>query len=470
MEAKNGFLERPLLTSSASLDSSVNGRCMDTLDEEEYHPFQQKQRTADKEERKTSKSSLTHLDTDAIPTNSGYLTCFLLLNTMIGSGILNQPYVFYESGIVGGVIGFILSAALTWLGLLILTDSGIKLGVYNYSACCMSILGPVGEKAVDWSILLLGCGAHIGYVLVVGDLGSSLITGWGCHSYICTEASVIMISSVLFISPICLFRHYGHFAWLSVFSVISILLVLFLVLIAGPMKENEGEIKVFDAFGSMRSLGSILFSLSCTPANFQAYLSTEKKSQNSKSWAKITGAAMIIGSVMCAAMGITGYVSFKEKTESEILDNFSQHPFDFFKVMVATHLILYIPVNFTITRYSLVKVFFNRANAEELNWKNHLFVTFGLLSCNTAITIMLLGTGLSSGKAFSLILDITGGVGGTLLAFILPSAMYINSHKVNDKLYNISGIIFVLSFFLMGAVLWGIVVDQLDPSNDDASS
>lgn len=37
------------------------------------------------------------------PNNSKYLTTFLLLNTMIGSGILNQPYVFYASGFIGAV-------------------------------------------------------------------------------------------------------------------------------------------------------------------------------------------------------------------------------------------------------------------------------------------------------------------------------------------------------------------------------
>lgn len=37
------------------------------------------------------------------PNNSAALSTFLLLNTMIGSGILNQPYVFEESGILGGV-------------------------------------------------------------------------------------------------------------------------------------------------------------------------------------------------------------------------------------------------------------------------------------------------------------------------------------------------------------------------------
>lgn len=38
------------------------------------------------------------------PNNSAALSTFLLLNSMIGSGILNQPYVFASSGILGGVM------------------------------------------------------------------------------------------------------------------------------------------------------------------------------------------------------------------------------------------------------------------------------------------------------------------------------------------------------------------------------
>ena len=145
-------LGSPLLPSCADTegsDASIDGRCLDTVDETEFNSLQDIKRLTGKNGPEISVSSMTYFPPEAIPANSGYLTCFLLLNTMIGSGILNQPYVFYESGVVGGVIGFILSAVLTWIGLLILTDSGIKLGVYNYSACCLSILGPRGEKAVD---------------------------------------------------------------------------------------------------------------------------------------------------------------------------------------------------------------------------------------------------------------------------------------------------------------------------------
>eukprot|EP01036_Dinobryon_divergens_P044402 gene44402-59253_t len=41
-----------------------------------------------------------HNNISAIPQNSAALTTFLLLNTMIGSGILNQPFVFENSGML----------------------------------------------------------------------------------------------------------------------------------------------------------------------------------------------------------------------------------------------------------------------------------------------------------------------------------------------------------------------------------
>lgn len=37
-----------------------------------------------------------------------------------------------------------------------------------------------------------------------------------------------------------------------------------------------------------------------------------------------------------------------------LTDNFPQRGFDFFKVMIVAHLILYIPVNFIIMRYRYV--------------------------------------------------------------------------------------------------------------------
>ena len=410
----------------------------------------------DFQEKVRSDSVYSHIS----PSNSAALTTFLLLNTMIGSGILNQPFVFKESGVVGGVIGYVIASILTWLSIVILNEAGVKLNILEYSGLARSTFGTKGEKLFDYTIVVTGCGAHFGYVIIVGETLSSLLDSWGCASFMCSEVSVILISVVLFMSPLCLFRHFGHFAWLSVFSVVAILAVLFLVIIAGPLKQHEGEIKIFDGLGALKSIGSILFSLSCAIANFQAYTTTEPKSQNPTSWMMITGVAILVGSLMCAGMGISGYLAFRDDTEGEILDNFVEPGFDFFKVMVAVHLILYIPVNFVVTRYSLCKVVYAK-KAESLPWRQHVIVTFSLLAFQTGFVILLLAIGFSSGAAFSLILNITGGIGGTLATFMLPAAMYMKLHDKGDSLYTISLVVMVVAFILFVGIMSGIVLDSL---------
>lgn len=250
--------------------------------------------------------------------------------------------MFYESGVVGGIIGYLLASTMTWLGINILTAAGLRAHLYEYGALTKFALGRKGEILIDVSIII-GCfGALLGYILVVGSTLSGLLNSWGCQSDACGMYLTTIISVSCFVLPVSLFRHFGHLAWLSLFSVFAIACVLFLVIIGGPLLASEGSVRVFNALGTMNSLGSIVFTLSCASANFQAFITTKRTSRNRRSWMWITGAVVVIGSVMCVAMGVAGYLSFKSDTEGIILDNFSGPQFDFFKIMVAAHLILYV--------------------------------------------------------------------------------------------------------------------------------
>lgn len=63
----------------------------------------------DNDEERKSRISFSSIGPPLHLSNSAHLTTFLLINTMIGSGILNQPYVFMKSGLIGGLIGFIIA-------------------------------------------------------------------------------------------------------------------------------------------------------------------------------------------------------------------------------------------------------------------------------------------------------------------------------------------------------------------------
>jgi len=399
-----------MIDNQALLASEGGG---DTVPNDYFETFNDIETKNDRMSRLSNSSSFSAVNVR----NNAKLTTFLLLNTMIGSGILNQPYVFRTSGIVGGLVGFSIASIATWVGLLCLTAAGIKEDVLEYSGLARRAFKAHGERLVDVAIIVLTFGSQLGYILVVGTTLSDLLSSWGCDSIVCDDYVTTIISVAAFVTPVCLFRHFGHLAYLSLFSIAAIVAVLMLVLIAGPIKHQQDGVdssyRIISVPGTISSTGSIVFSLACASANFQAFITTEKKAQNLESWSWVTGTAVAAGTLMCVTMGVAGYLSFGGDTEGMILDNFPQHGYDFFKIMVVTHLILYIPVNFVIMRYSLVKMF-TGLRSEHLNVTTHTILTVGLLAAVTGIVILLLAVGLASGEAFSLILDITGGIGGKL--------------------------------------------------------
>ena len=54
---------------------------------------------------------------------------------------------------------------MTWLGLNLLTKSGLRTGIYDYGALAKVVLGRTGELLVDISIVV-GCfGSLTGYII-----------------------------------------------------------------------------------------------------------------------------------------------------------------------------------------------------------------------------------------------------------------------------------------------------------------
>jgi amino acid permease len=254
--------------------------------------------------------------------NSSKISALLLLNSMIGSGILSQPYVFMKSGILGGLFCFVVTSLFTWSGVMLLTLTGIHYNILEYSGLAKKAFGIHGQNLLDFGIAIsafgcqLGCYCFVkhlfltlnaGYMIVIGETTSQLLGNWGCIDTICDQMSVTIITTIGFILPVCMFRHFGHLAWLSVFSVFAIVLCVGLVLIGGPLTTqhvDKAPVKIFDTLGMLKSTGSVVFALGCATGNFQAYIATDEKSQNQTIWAQVTGSAVLMGAALCITMGI----------------------------------------------------------------------------------------------------------------------------------------------------------------------
>jgi hypothetical protein len=93
-------------------------------------------------------SSFTQRFSFVNPNNSAQLSTFLLLNSMIGSGILNQPYVFRESGLLGGVSDLLSCSMILAVMLSLCLSVSLSLHTYAVSGLCF-----VNGGDLDWTAL-----------------------------------------------------------------------------------------------------------------------------------------------------------------------------------------------------------------------------------------------------------------------------------------------------------------------------
>jgi len=91
--------------------------------------------------------------------------------------------------------------------------------------------------------------------------------------------------------------------------------------------------------------------------------------------------------------------------------------------------------------------------SENLPWATHVLVTITLLIMLTAVVVGLLAAGIESGEGFGIILNITGGIGGSLATFMIPAAIYMKVAKKTYWLYKLAAAVFSVGFIFMIVVL-----------------
>ena len=391
--------------------------------------------------------------------NSPTLTIFLLVNTMIGAGILNMPQVFKEAGIFMGLCGFVVTAFATWLGLNLLIMLGERMGVMDYGAIARKNFGQRGVQFVDWCIVIHGFGAMLSYLITIGEVGASVYQALDGHNTAAEDLedpepsmalyrTIATVCTAFFVLPLCLIREYGHLAWISVLSIASIGGVMVLVIAHGPAvgREQAGaseraDVNIWPASGNgfFRKIGSVSFALGCASAAFHAYCSM--KPCNPRVWRRVTGWAVVVGSTLCCATGVAGYVAFRDGTKGEILDNFdrSDDAANFFRVLLILHLILYVPVDFVVMRYSLYKIF----GYDMKTSPRRVYVPVSM-----ALLALALGMALIT-KDFGLVLDLTGGVAGASLYYIVPAVVVLKAWDRRDSTWVSAAALFVGGMFVV---------------------
>lgn len=174
---------------------------------------------------------LGHAKADRIH-NSFWTSVIILLNSMIGSGILLQAYVFKTAGIGVALFLYVLFGTLTVFSVEVLMHTAHVVKVYDYADIAAEAFGTCGKILVDVSVVLMTGGALLSYILIIGSLLQSIVVPFvGTGSVYASAAFLTAVPVAILVLPMCLVRHLGHLAVASYLSVLAITSVVVLVLV-----------------------------------------------------------------------------------------------------------------------------------------------------------------------------------------------------------------------------------------------
>lgn len=326
---------------------------------------------------------------------------------------------------------------------------GYQHNIFDYSKLTRHVLGPAWGLVGDISFVINGCGALLSYIMIMGALcHESLLalTSSTCTSFFCSRIFLTILPIVFFSLPLCLYRKFGHLSMISYLSIAVVLASMSLVIIGGSLVEddhsssqgptsssNSNSIQLFNFNGSLKTIGNIVFSFGFITGSFHSYSAMKKEERNINNFLYLSRLTLLLGVTMCFLTGIFGYLYFKEDVEVNILQNYGGKVGAFFKLLLVLHLILYIPGDYIIMRSSFWKIFHRDIENENAIF----FYTTTILSVFFLTFIAIILVEFGEETILSEVIDVTGGLAGSIMYFIIPSLVGMrereNKKNVGDK-------------------------------------
>jgi len=205
----------------------------------------------------------------------------------------------------------------------------------------------------------------------------------------------------------------------SALSVLTVVLINFIVLYKyfdlGNKYYDEPIEWVQSEFPS--AFGTIAFAFVCQDCAFLMF--NTLKNPTTKRWGSVVHLALGGACVICIAFALFGYLTFRGKVTSNLLNNYSQKD----KVVQAARTIyvltmsLTYPISFHVSRHVVYAVIYrgpDYKSEKDCSFLTHLGVTLPLYA--VSVLIVMFVTDLGD------VMSLTGSIAAVLLAFLLPAA------------------------------------------------
>lgn len=368
---------------------------------------------------------------------SGLQSAFMnMANSIIGAGIIGQPYAFRQAGLTAGIVLLVgLTVVVDWTIRLIVVNSKLS-GANSFQGTVEHCFGKTGLIAISIAQWAFAFGGMVAFCVIVGDsIPQVLKAVWpGLQElpvlWLLGNRKVVIVVFVLGVSyPLTLYRDIAKLAKASTLALISMIVILVTVVVQGALvpKEDRGSfstplLTIND--GIFQAIGVISFAFVCHHNSLLIYGSL--KTPTIDRFAKVTHFSAGVSMVACLLMALSGFLVFGDKTLGNVLNNF---PADNTMVNIARlcfglNMLTTLPLEAFVCREVMLNYYFP---GEPFNMNLHLIFSSSLVV--SAITISLITCDLG------VVFELVGATSACALAYILPPLCYIKLSSRSWKTY-----------------------------------
>ncbi|KAK9495518.1 transmembrane amino acid transporter protein-domain-containing protein [Lipomyces doorenjongii] len=363
-----------------------------------------------------------------------------MANSIIGAGIIGQPYALLQCGLLTGmVLLFVLTLVIDWTIRLMVVNAKLS-GTNTYQATVSACFGRAGYLAISLAQGLFAFGGSIAFTVIIGDtiphVMSALFPSAATTPIVSlvTEREPVMIMCILFISfPLSLSKNIANLAKASLLALISMLVIIVAVVLEGIRTPTDEKGKFTPPLltinsGVFQGIGVISFAFVCHHNSLLIYGALRKPTIDR--FARVTHWSTGVSMLACMTLALAGFLTFRNKTVGNVLNNF---PAGNFVINVARfcfgfNMLTTFPLEIFVCREVLLdyiySTFFQQITNEhgievppEPSMLAHRLTTAAL----TVVTLLVALTTDSLG----IVLEVVGSTSACMLAYILPPLCYL---------------------------------------------
>lgn len=373
---------------------------------------------------------------------------FNLATSIIGAGIMALPATMKVLGLGLGFILIIVMGVLSEISVELLVRFSVHCKANSYGEVVQTALGKPARIVSEICIIINNAGVLVVYLIIMGDVMSGslhhmgVFDQWLGYGFWDHRKLVILITVVVFLSPLCFLERIDS---LSLTSAASVALAVVFVLVCGIVafiKLVEGNIdtpKMGPDFGSKKAILDLLVVI---PIMTNAYVChfnvqpiyNELEGRSPEKMNRVGRITTVLCVLVYASTAISGYLLFGKDTESDILTNFDKDLGIRFssilnyivRVGYIFHLVLVFPVIHFSLRQTVDALVFEGSGPLLENRKR----SSGL----TVVLLALIYMGSTMIPNIWVAFKFTGATTAVSLGFIFPSLIALRLNKQGENL------------------------------------